>query len=177
MQPRALGCKAKTGRFARHWHRTGRASPPEHHHRPHAGAVPNVPPPTGWNRSQFRFGSASEVSTFEGQVCITPMNGHRQFDWVASRNIGRRLGRAVDIPGVHPSERDASRLLRWRQRSSLTHAATPTASCFIDRARVCAGPNAFPSVTDRTLARRVGLEPSSRRSSQTWWVRRGRRRA
>jgi hypothetical protein len=42
---------------------------------------------------------------------------------------------------------------------SWTHAATPTASCFIDRARVCAGPNAFPSVTDRTRARRVGLEP------------------
>jgi hypothetical protein len=119
MQPRALGCKAKTGRFARHWHRTGRASPPEHHHRPHAGAVPNVPPPTGWNRSQFRFGSASEVSTFEGQVCITPMNGHRKFGWVASRNIGRQLGRAVDIPDVHPSEHDASQLLRWRQRLML----------------------------------------------------------
>jgi hypothetical protein len=28
-----------------------------------------------------------------------PMNGHRQFDWVASRNIGRQLGRAVNIPG------------------------------------------------------------------------------
>jgi hypothetical protein len=27
------------------------------------------------------------------------------------RNIGRQLGRAVDIPGVHPSERDASQLL------------------------------------------------------------------
>jgi hypothetical protein len=42
----------------------------------------------------------------------------------------------VDIPGVHPSERDASQLLRWRQRSSLAHAATPTASCFIDRAPI-----------------------------------------
>ena len=53
----------------------------------------------------------------------------------------------MDIPGVHLSEQDASQLLRWRQRSSLTHAATPPASCFIDRARVCGGPNAFPSVT------------------------------
>ena len=131
--------------------------------------------------TQFSIFSTASVSLgsigVEGQVCITPMNGHRQFDWVASRNIGRQLGRAVDIPGVHPSERDASQLLRWRQRSSLTHAATRTASCFIDRARVCAGPNAFPSVTDRTRARRVGLEPSSRRSEQTWWVRRDRRRA
>jgi hypothetical protein len=33
--------------------------------------------------------------------------------------MGRQLGRAVDIPGVHPSEWDASQLLRWRQRSSL----------------------------------------------------------
>ena len=41
------------------------------------------------------------------------------------------------------------------------------ASCFIDRARVCACPNAFPSVTDRTRARRVGLELSSYRSEQT----------
>jgi len=114
-----------------------------------------------------RFGSASEVSAFECQVSITPMNRHRQFDWVALRNIGRRPGRAVDIPGVYPSERDASQLLRWRQRSSLTHAATRTASCFIDRARVCAGPNAFPSVTDRTRARRGDLKPSSLRSAQT----------
>jgi hypothetical protein len=64
---------------------------------------------------------------------VTPMNRHRQFDWVASRNIGRQLGRAVDMPGVHPSERDASQLLRWRQRSSLTHAATPTAASSIAR--------------------------------------------
>ena len=63
-------------------------------------------------RPDHTLGSASEVSAFEGQVCITPMNGHRQFDWVASRNMGRQLGRAVDIPGVHPSEPDASQLLR-----------------------------------------------------------------
>src|SRR4030088_1091274 len=42
---------------------------------------------------------------------------------------------------------------------------------FIDRARVCAGPNAVPSVTDRTGARRVGLEPSSRRRELTSWDR------
>jgi hypothetical protein len=29
--------------------------------------------------AHVRKGSASEVSAFEGQVCITPMNGHRQF--------------------------------------------------------------------------------------------------
>jgi hypothetical protein len=58
----------------------------------------------------------------------------------------------VDIPGVHPSERDASQLPRWRQRSSLTHAATPTASCFIDRARVALAPMLFlPRRIEHTL--------------------------
>jgi len=51
------------------------------------------------------------------------------------------------------------------------------ASCLIDRARVCGGPDAFPFVRNRTRARRVGLEPSSRRSGRTSWVRRDRRRA
>src|SRR3984893_1453663 len=54
---------------------------------------------TGKSSADVRVGSASEVSAFEDQVCITRMNGHRQFDWVASRNIGRRLGRAVGYTG------------------------------------------------------------------------------
>src|ERR1700730_17560964 len=95
---------------------------------------------------------------------------------------GRQSG-YPDEPGDEAGLREANGFARSvdlligkASCSDGANATTPTASCLIDRARVCAGPNAFPSVTGRTRARRVGLGPSSRRSEQTWWVRRDRRR-
>ena len=78
--------------------------------------------------ADFRNGSNSEVVSHSQRVRSTPMNGHRQFDRGASRNIGRQLGRSVDIPGLHQSERDASQLLRWRQRLMLRPRRLPASS-------------------------------------------------
>ena len=41
-----------------------------------------------------RWGSNSEVENHSRRVRSTPMNGDRQFDWGASPNIGRQVGRA-----------------------------------------------------------------------------------
>ena len=97
MQPRAPDCKAKTGRFARHWHRTERASPLIHHHRPHAGAATNVPPPTGH--------SAQNLEQVQGPVRVKrdgltdcrrlPLYPHKQTSFLRagmSQKVESRMG-------------------------------------------------------------------------------------
>ena len=81
---------------------------------------------------------SGNAASFFGRpvTCVAASRSVRSFS-PSGRAIGSSNSRG------HPSQWDASQLLRWRQRSSLTHAATPTASCFIDRARVCPGPMLF----------------------------------
>ena len=82
----------------------------------------------------------SEVESHSRRVRSTPLNGHRQFDWVASTNIGRQVGRA----GIYQMRIRANATPASCSDGANAHPTCPTASCFIYRARVCAGPNAFP---------------------------------
>jgi hypothetical protein len=98
------------------------------------------------------------------------MNGHHQFDLVASTNIGGQVGRAGD---------KQVRIQANGTPASCSNAAND--SCcdgfLLHRSRASLWrPQCFSFRDGSNTRSTVGLEPSSRRSEQTWWGRRDRRR-
>ena len=74
-----------------------------------------------------QLGPDSEVSAFEGQVCITPMNGHRQFDWrieeywQAATSSRGYTGRASERTEAPPIARTTLTLIRAPSASRLVY--------------------------------------------------------
>jgi hypothetical protein len=127
-----------------------------------------------WNdgRQRLRLGHDASLKQAGAQHSLSPeMPGRRSGD---CQNI-RRQGSQTRVN----SRTDGRKVSISRHSGGAGSCRRP--SCLIDRARVCVGPNAFPWVTDRIRARRVGLEPSSHHAnpsvSHVCWSLRVKRRS